>query len=130
MNRFPRRRALDDPGCGRCKQKLLPRSPVVATDASWAEEVEHSPVPVLVDFWAPWCAPCRAVAPILEQIAHERAGRLKVVQLNVDENPRAAARFGIRSIPALKLFRGPLEVADLVGALPKEQLDTWLARFL
>src|SRR6516162_9818861 len=129
MNRILRARLKDDPTCGQCKGKIFPRRPVTITDASWKKEVEDSPIPVLVDFWAPWCGPCRAVAPVLEALAQERAGRLKVVKLNVDENPRAASLHGIRSIPALMLFRGPLLLDQQVGALGKEALDSWLERF-
>ncbi|MDB4970357.1 MAG: thioredoxin [Myxococcales bacterium] len=130
INRFPYARRLDDPTCGKCKQKVFPRKPVTVTDATWRAEVEDSPIPVLVDFWAPWCGPCRAVAPVLEAIAQERGGRLKIAKVNVDENPRVSSLQGIRSIPAMKLFRGPLEVGQQVGALPKEALDSWLERFI
>ena len=130
LNRFPYARRNDDPTCGKCKQKVFPRAPVVATDATWRAVVEDSPIPVLVDFWAPWCGPCRAVAPALEQIAKERGGRLKIVKVNVDENPRISAMHAIRSIPALKLFRGPLELDQQVGALPKEAIEMWLDRFI
>jgi thioredoxin 2 len=130
VNRFPDERAKDDPTCGRCKRKVFPRHPVVASDATWKQQVEDSPLPVLVDFWAPWCGPCRAVAPVLDEIAQARGGKLKIVKLNVDENPRTAGRHGIRSIPALMLFRGPLLLDQQLGALPKEQLDLWLNRYL
>jgi thioredoxin 2 len=129
-NRFPRTRVKDDPKCGKCGAKVFPRRPVPATDDSYRGEVEDCPLPVLVDFWAPWCAPCKLTGPILDQIAEERGGRLKIVKVNVDENPRSAARFGVRSIPTLILFRGPLQLDEIHGAVPKGALDARLDRFL
>jgi len=119
-----------DATCGRCKEALLPRRPVVVTDASFAREVEAAPVPVLVDFWAPWCGPCRAIAPMLEQLAGERAGRLKIAKVNVDENPRLSARFGIQAIPTLAVFRNGALVDQIRGAVPKRALEEALARHM
>ena len=127
-NRIPRSRLRDDPRCGRCKQSIFPGHPVAVTDATWRREVEDCPIPVLVDFWAPWCGPCHAVAPALEQAAKERRGKLKIVKLNVDENPNISARHQVQSIPMLILQRGPLFVGRVSGALPKPELDAFIDR--
>jgi thioredoxin 1 len=92
------------------------------TDASFDQEVMKSTTPVLVDFWAPWCVPCKAIAPILDQLAGEYAGRLKVVKLNVDDNPQVPSRFGVRGIPNLLIVRGGEVKDQIIGAVPKSQL--------
>ena len=127
-NRILRERLLDDPTCGACKLKIFPTSPVTVTDSNWSHEVEACPIPVLVDFWAPWCAPCRTIAPLLEQIAAERTGRIKVAKLNVDENPQLAARFQVSAIPMLMIFRGPILVDEIRGAVPKATIEAHLSR--
>lgn len=92
------------------------------TDASFQEEVLESDVPVLVDFWAPWCGPCRMVAPVVEEIAGQYEDKIKVFKLNTDENPGVASDYGIRSIPTLMLFKGGKKVDMVVGAVPKTTL--------
>jgi thioredoxin 1 len=94
------------------------------TDQSFETEVLKSSVPVLVDFWAAWCGPCKMIAPTLDEIAREHAGKLKVVKVDVDENPEVSFRYGIHSIPALLLFKGGQPVAQMVGAMPKGMLLT------
>ena len=95
---------------------------VHATDASFESEVLQSGLPVVLDFWAPWCGPCKMIAPILDDIATELDGKVKVVKINVDENQQVAAKFGVRSIPTLVIFNEGKVVATQVGALPKNQL--------
>ena len=111
------------PRCSVC-QTLLPWI-VESTPDSFDEEIAAS-VPVLVDFWAPWCGPCRMVSPLVERLGAEHAGRMKVVKLNVDEAPAISARFGVQGIPLLVVIRDGSEVDRLVGAAPLAQLQAWL----
>lgn len=96
------------------------------SDSSFDQEVLQSDTPVLVDYWAPWCGPCKAVSPLVEEAAEKRTGQLKVAQINVDDNQQSAQRYGIRGIPTLILFKGGEAVATQVGALSKSQLDQFL----
>ena len=97
------------------------------TDATFEQEVLKSAEPVVVDFWAEWCGPCRMIAPALEEIAAEMKGKIKVVKLNIDENPTVASKLGIRSIPTLIIFKDGKPAATQVGALPKSKLKEWVA---
>ena len=100
------------------------------TDATFASEVEQSDVPVLVDFWAEWCGPCRMMNPILEEFAGAHEGRMKVVKLNVDENPEAASRFKVLSIPTMLVFQDGEVVKQMVGAMSRQRLDEALAEWV
>lgn len=102
---------------------MAARNVVELSDSSFATEVESGEGLMLVDFWAPWCMPCRAVAPVVEKLADDYAGRVRVGKLNVDENPETAARYGIRSIPALALFKDGEPLEGVVGAVPRSQLE-------
>ena len=99
------------------------------SDASFAAEVLDNKEPVLVDFWAEWCGPCRAIAPLLDELSTELAGKVKIVKINVDENPTTAARYGVRSLPTMMVFKGGQAVDVKVGAgAPKTAIADWLVR--
>jgi thioredoxin 1 len=100
------------------------------TDSSFKQEVLDSDLPVLVDFWAPWCGPCRMVAPVVDEIAQQYQGQIKVVKVNTDENPSVASTYGIRSIPTLMIFKGGQKVDMVVGAVPKTTLASTLEKYL
>jgi thioredoxin 1 len=101
-------------------------STVAVTDATFDAEVRNSDVPVVVDFWAEWCGPCKMIGPALEELSAEYAGRVKIVKVNVDENPSSPAQMGVRGIPALFLFKNGQVVSNKVGAAPKAALKSWI----
>jgi thioredoxin 2 len=131
-NRVPAEKLAQglEPVCGRCKAALRNNRPVVVTDATWGSEVEQSPVPVLVDMWAQWCGPCRLLSPVIDQLATEMGGRVRMAKLNVDENPVTTSRFAIQSIPLLLLFKGGREVDRMVGVQPKTEIARRLQKLL
>lgn len=101
-------------------------SPATVTDDSFETDVIQSNEPVVVDFWAEWCGPCKMIAPALEEIATEMDGKVKIAKLNVDENPQIAQQYGVRSIPTLMMFKDGAQVSTQVGAAPKSKLVTWI----
>jgi thioredoxin 1 len=103
---------------------------VAVTDASFDAEVRQSSIPVVVDFWAEWCGPCRMIGPALEELAGQYAGRVKIVKVNVDENPESPAALGVRGIPAMFLFKDGQVVSNKVGAAPKAALENWITSAL
>ena len=127
-NRIPTQRLGDDPVCGRCQQALLDGHPLALTDASFDKVVAGSGLPVVVDFWAPWCGPCRMMAPQFEAAAAQLKGRALFVKVNSDENPQLSARYGIRSIPTLLKLQGGREVDRVAGAMPAAQVAAWAQR--
>ena len=115
------------PSCGRCKLRLsVPDRAVNVSEGEFLEEVLRETIPTAVDFWAPWCGPCKMVSPVLEDIADKHPGKIKVVKVNSDENPGLSQRFGIQGIPTIILFRDGKEVDRLVGAAPRDDIVRFL----
>jgi thioredoxin 2 len=120
MNRVPPPQPDKKALCGKCKAPIA--GPLHVTDSTFADEIERSAQPVLLDLWAEWCGPCHMLAPTIDQLSAELAGRVTVAKLNIDENPATAGRFGVRSIPTLLLLQGGREVDRLAGVQPKQEI--------
>jgi len=126
VNRVPGEKSAAPAKCGKCHRPLFTGHPLAATAASFAKQIEANDIPVVVDFWAEWCGPCKAIAPTLEEVAKEYSGKLKVAKVNVDENQEIPRKYGIRGIPTLMLFKNGNIEATKVGALSKSQLTAFL----
>ncbi len=127
-NRVPRGRLKDVPVCGRCKNALLPEHPVSLDDTSFSKYVSRSSLPIIVDFWAEWCGPCKAMAPQFEAAAREHLGQVLFAKVDTEAAQGTAGQFGIQSIPTLVLFRDGQEAARQSGALSAAQIGQWLSQ--
>jgi thioredoxin 2 len=130
VNRVPSSRLGDHGTCGRCKGTLFDRKPLELNAANFDLHTGKSDIPVVVDFWAPWCGPCRAMAPHFEKAAAKLEPRVRLAKVNTEEEQGLAARFGIRSIPTLAVFRHGLEVGRQSGAMDAASLERWISQFI
>ena len=126
MNRVPLSKPAREARCGRCHEALFTGHSMAANSASFDVHIQKNDIPVVVDFWAEWCGPCRMIAPALEEIAGSLGEKVKIVKLNVDENPHTAAKYGIQSIPTLMIFKDGQMASRQIGAAPKQKLEQWI----
>lgn len=129
-NRIPAGRLADRPLCGKCRTRLLAGEPVNATDGNFDRLISTTDLPLVVDFWAPWCGPCQQFAPVFSQVASAMATRAVFAKVDTQANPSVATRHQIRSIPTLLLFHRGREITRLAGALPRAQFEQWVTQQL
>ena len=129
-NRIPQARLGDRPKCGKCKRPLFDGKPISLTDQTFDKHLTRSDLPLVVDFWAPWCGPCKMMAPFFEAAAAELEPNVRFAKVNTDENPMLSQRYGISSIPTTAVFKGGREIARQPGAMNLPQLMQWLGPHL
>jgi thioredoxin 2 len=134
-NKIPMEKIGVRAACGKCKAimntaELLEDKPVIVTDGNFHDKVEKSPLPVLLDCWAPWCGPCKMMGPVFDELAREWKGRVRVCKINIDENQVIAGRFQVMSIPTILVFDRGIQKDSMIGAVPKQQIITKMASYL
>ncbi|USE80178.1 thioredoxin TrxC [Cupriavidus gilardii] len=127
INRVPAAKLDDQPNCGRCQRPLFTGEPIELNSATFARQAQRSDIPLLVDFWAPWCGPCKMMAPQFQQAARLLEPKVRLAKVNTEAEPQLAAQFGIRSIPTLVLFRGGREIARQAGAMGAQDIVRWVS---
>ena len=130
VNRLPGSRLNDQPSCGRCKGQLYTGKPIVLTDSNFAAHVDRGSIPVVVDFWADWCGPCKMMAPHFDRVTADMEPEVRLAKLDTESNPHTVSRFQIRSIPTVILFKNGTEVARQAGAMDANRLSSWIRTHL